>query len=131
MKKEVVLSKSGMACLWECGGGFSNTGYATCVADKYGNPKSAIFIKDRGDLACNEHALVPVVYGDLVCEVNRPNKFELDIKVYQVQEVENNSATLVELEDISKLQQLTDATVYKSQIYHCRIPVYVKQVISW
>ena len=35
---KVELSKRGIPCIWECGGAYSNTGSATLVCDKYGNP---------------------------------------------------------------------------------------------
>ena len=66
LKIKIVESKRGIPCLWERGGGYSNTGEATLICDKDGWQKKAIYIRRSGSLACEEHALIPVKVGDVV-----------------------------------------------------------------
>ena len=64
-------SRSGLACLWECGGGLTNTGRAQLVASPTGKPKRAIYIRTHGDLCNGDHAPIPVRVGDCVVSVDR------------------------------------------------------------
>jgi hypothetical protein len=57
-------SRSGLACLWERGGGLTNTGDAQLVTSPTGKPKRAIHIRTHGELCCANHALIPVKVGD-------------------------------------------------------------------
>ena len=68
MSKEFVIerSKRGIPCMWECGGGYSNTGESQIIAGKNGEAKQPIYIRRRGELACCEHALIPISVGDYV-----------------------------------------------------------------
>ncbi len=67
-KKLILLSvtDSEIPCLWEKGGKDQN-GYASAllIADSKGYKKDSIYFKP---LYCDEHALIPVVIGDLVCD---------------------------------------------------------------
>jgi len=70
MAFNLTISKSGLPCLWESGGGATNTGGARIIADRDGQPKKPIYIKRRGQLSCKEHALIPIQVGDYVVEVS-------------------------------------------------------------
>ena len=62
----IEISKKGIPCIWEAGGGWSNTGYATVIAGTHGEAKKAIYVRTYGDLACKDHALIPVQVGEYV-----------------------------------------------------------------
>ena len=59
-------SRSGLACLYECGGGLTNTGGAHLVTSPTGKPKRAIHIRTHENLCNDDHALIPVKVGDCV-----------------------------------------------------------------
>jgi hypothetical protein len=63
-KIKIEKTKKGYPALWERGGGYTNTGVATIIAGKGGQPKRAIYIRQRGPLANDDHALIPVEVGD-------------------------------------------------------------------
>ena len=50
-KVNITASKSGLPCLDECGGGWTNTGFAQIVADALGRAKRAIHDRTNGELA--------------------------------------------------------------------------------
>jgi hypothetical protein len=86
-KIKIERSKSGIPCIWEKGGGYTNTGEATIVAGKNGLPKKAIYIRQRGELANAEHALMPVEIGDYVIEANHHRK-DFYISVMKIVDIE-------------------------------------------
>jgi hypothetical protein len=57
--------------LWEAGGGLTNTGRATIIADKNGRPKHPIYVRGAGSLSCGEHALIPIEPGDYVIKAHQ------------------------------------------------------------
>ena len=65
---EMELSKNGLACMWERGGGFTNTGRATVICGPEGQRKKPIYIRRSGSLSCGNHALIPVELGDVVID---------------------------------------------------------------
>lgn len=71
MKKiNLTISKRGLPCIWESGGGATNTGDAVIVADPLGQPLAPIYIRRSGALSNSVHALIPVVEGCLVVEAS-------------------------------------------------------------
>lgn len=80
---KVERTRKGYPAMWEKGGGYSNTGSAQLVADSKGAPKLALYVRERGPLACEEHALFIVKPGDLVCKVNRARD-DWDIYLYRL-----------------------------------------------
>lgn len=125
---ELTVSKSGIACLWESGGGWSNTGYATVIAGTHGEAKKAIYVKTHGDLACKDHALIPVKVGDYVINAEN-NRKEENIEVYQITGI-NLDRKIAEAASVEQmpahLQEAVDACVAKSYDYHCCTPYYCK-----
>lgn len=127
MKKFTIeISKKGIPCLWESGGGWSNTGYATVIAGTHGEAKKAIYVRTHGNLACDDHALIPVKVGDYVINAEH-NRKEENIEVYQITGInlDDKIAEAVAVEKIpTYLQDAVDACVAKSYDYHCRTPYY-------
>ena len=63
---KVEFSKTGLPCMWESGGGATNTGGAKIICSANGLPKKAIYIPRGGHLSNGEHALIPVTIGDII-----------------------------------------------------------------
>jgi hypothetical protein len=63
---EILRTRDGRPAVWEQGGGLSNTGSAVIVAGPEGQALPAAYVRRSGDLACREHALVPVAPGCVV-----------------------------------------------------------------
>ena len=142
------VTKSGKFGLWEWGGGFTNTGDATIICNSDGSPKRAVFIKKRGHLACESHALVLVNLNDYIINIFRRRE-RYTIRIYQITEfkksehIVSDGRTLVswcavanEVYNYSQgewypekpdfLEQAIEAGKEKSNCYHCREPHYVK-----
>lgn len=125
---ELTVSKSGIACLWECGGGYKKIGDATIVAGSHGEAKKAIYVRTYGDLACKDHALIPVKVGDYVINAGHEHGNNT-IEIFQITEINLDSkiAEAVSVEKIpTHLQDAVDACVAKSYDYHCCTPYYCK-----
>ena len=95
MKIEIERTKKGFPALWECGGGFTNTGEATIIAGKDGKAKNPIYIRKRGSLANGRHALIPIEVGDYVIEVDHHRKdFYISVMKIVDVDIEEQCATL-------------------------------------
>lgn len=121
-------SRSGLACLWECGGGLTNTGDAQLVTSPTGKPKRAIHIRTHGELCCTNHALIPVKVGDCVVDVDR-HWDRVSIKVERITAIDGDTATLERTDDLISYDAI-QAAVAKSEDYHCREPYYIKQLFE-
>lgn len=99
--KEIRIEKTkkGYPALWECGGGFTNTGEATIIASPSGGPKKAIYIRRRGSLANGHHALIPIEVGDYIIEANHHRK-DFNIYVYKILDFQ------FETEDVAIVKQV-------------------------
>ena len=117
-------SRSGLPCLWECGGGLTNTGYARLITSPTGKPKHAIYVRTHGDRCCGNHALIPVKVGDCVVSVDR-HWDRVSIMVEKIIAIDDDTATLERTEDLISYAAI-EAAVAKSQDYHCREPHYIK-----
>lgn len=149
-KFELEKSTRGHLCFWEHGGGMTNTGYAAIVADKNGQAKRAIYVKRRGHLANDKHALIPVVAGDFIINAHH-HRGDFTIRVYKIidfikkvyefdskadfQILEYNYAVCEETFTLDKgewnvdlpnyLGDAVDAAVEKATCYHCRRPHFI------
>ena len=47
---EIIRSKSGIPCLWEQGGGYTNTGYAVIITDKNGDKAKNQYMSKEEDI---------------------------------------------------------------------------------
>lgn len=123
---DLTISKKGIPCLWEQGGGFTKTGRATIIAGNNGAPKRAIYVRTHGVLACDEHALIPVQPEDYMIHAEHSHGQNF-VEVYRIKEINLDEKTAV-VESVEKIpQQLSnavDACVDKSYDYHCRSPYY-------
>ena len=124
MRFTVSFSKTGSTCLTECGGSYTNTGSARIIADHNGYPKWAIMVFDRGDLACGDHAVIPVLVGDVVITVDRHHD-KVALAVERIVSIDGNTAnTVPTTEEIC--WDAVEAAVAKSYDYHCRKPYYIQ-----
>ena len=134
MKFELTLSKKGIPCLWESGGGMTNTGSSQIIADPNGAKKRAIYIKRSGSLACRQHALVPVAKGDVVIKAYH-HRGDFEIRVYRLDNIVDAEAEAVLEYEFSdgewnkdipeSLKDAVRAAMKKATDYHCRTPYYV------
>lgn len=142
MSKEFVIerSKRGIPCMWECGGGYSNTGEATIIAGPSGEKKAPLYIRQRGPLACAHHALIPVDVGDFIITTNH-HRGDFETRIYRVEEIQAETAICSIIGEYSRgewafsteprpevadhLPAAVDAAWEKATCYHCREPHYV------
>jgi hypothetical protein len=84
MEKMIIeRTKQGYPAYWEGGGGHRNTGDATIISGKDGQPKKAIYIRTRGSLANANHALVILEVGDYIIEANH-HREDFNIYIYKI-----------------------------------------------
>lgn len=134
--EKITRSKRGLPCLWEKGGGQTNTGEATLIAAPDGAPKRAIYVRRSGALANEEHALIPVSVGDLVVEAEH-HREDFTILVKQItsihlvdDEVELSTLHVFDMgewdtEPLPQFASLIEAAQDKATCYHCREPHYI------
>lgn len=120
----ITRSKRGIPCLWEKGGGYTNTGEAQIITDGQGYPKRAITVLTHGDLACRDHALIPVREGDHIVTVYR-HRDKIAVQVDVITSIEGDTAKTVP-EKAAICGDAIWAAAEKSQDYHCRRPYYVQ-----
>lgn len=130
IQDKVSFSKSGVACLAECGGGNTKTGSVICIGDQYGNAKPAIYVPQKRDFNGN-HAAIPVVPGDVVVKVDRHHGDQLDVVTYRI--VGWDSAGNVSYQQIPNQNNGVCADIYNAAIakvncFHCREPHYITNV---
>ena len=135
MKKiEIERTKKGYPAFWEVGGGFTNTGYSYIVANKDGQPKKAIFVRNRGHLANGEHALIPIAVGDLIINADH-HRSNFKIFVYRITDFLEEEALVERIAKFSKgewdtelpvyLEAAVQAAIKKATCYHCREPHFI------
>lgn len=145
----IEKTKKGYPALWESGGGYSNTGEATIIANSDGTPKKPVYIRQRGDLANKHHALFIVSTGDLVIMADH-HREDFNINVHRIANITEEEAELQLLasyqqgewdnkdieEAIEAVKQNNNHTYYdigyaieeaknKAMCYHCREPHYI------
>jgi len=133
-KIKIERSKKGFPCIWEHGGGYTNTGVATIIAGKGGEPKRAIYIRQRGPLANDNHALIPVEVGDYIIYANH-HRGDFELATYEIVDIKEDVA-IVELkhefssgewdkEPPAYLEAAIEVAKQKATCYHCREPHYI------
>lgn len=148
-KTRIEITKKGYPAYWEAGGGSTNTGNATIIANKDGQPKKAIYVKTRGNLANSYHALIILEVGDFIIEADHHRKdFEIQIlKVldFEVKCVEFYGETTEETYAIMEqvycfdkgewdaelpafLEAAVQAAMEKATCYHCREPHFIHEL---
>ena len=134
---KISKSKRGIPCLWERGGGYSNTGEAQLICDKNGWQKKAIYIRKSGELACNEHALIPVRENDVVVIASHHRR-DFTIEIYSIAEIQGDEAHLELINSFSNGEwdnnkdywhesPVVEAAMNKATCYHCREAFFIKE----
>ncbi len=101
--KTILLERTrkGLPALWECGGGYSNTGDATIIAGPKGEKKKSVYIRQRGELANREHALFVVCEGDTVIQSSHHHG-NFRHQVYRIVAIRCDEAELELLAEFSR-----------------------------
>ena len=117
--------------MWESGGGYTNTGNAVIIANADGSKKRPVYIRRRGPLACDNHALFVVKPGDIVVEASHHRR-DFEIRVWCIDQILEEEARLNLLHEFSlgewdtelpeDLQAAVEAAMNKATCYHCREP---------
>lgn len=112
----------------------SNTGNATIIARADGSPKSAVYVRTRGTLAGERHALIAVEPGDLVVDADH-HRYDFEIMVDQIVSINGKEAETRTLYTYSRgewdkkppagVLRAVEAAREKAQCYHCREPHYI------
>lgn len=137
MKKEFSIerSKKGIPCMWECGGGASNTGDSRIICDMNGNPKTPLYIRRRGSLSNDNHALIPVRVNDVIIDAYQ-HRGDFEIGIYQIKEIKDDEAVSEKINGfdygewdnpLEKFKSAVDAAMKKAKCYHCRRPFFIKE----
>ena len=124
----------GLPALWEQGGGYRNTGFATIVAGREGERLRPFYVRGRGHLANGEHALLPVKPGYVVVEADH-HREDFRIQVWEVLAIDGDEATLGLVAEFDegewdhplpqKYLAAVEAAKEKATCYHCRAPHFV------
>jgi hypothetical protein len=137
--EEVLLpierSRSGLPCLWEAGGGATNTGDAQVVARPDGGPPRAIYVRRSGTLSRDQHALIPINIGSLVIKAEH-HRGDFAIRVIRIVEIGSADALgrIIAVFERGEwlpqpppepIMQAVMAARAKSRCYHCREPHYI------
>lgn len=137
-KIKIEKTKKGYPALWERGGGYTNTGVATIIAGKGGQPKRAIYIRQRGPLANDDHALIPVEVGDYIIYANH-HREDFNIYIYKILDFDDvEDVAIVEpvhkfnrgewdKEPPASLEVAVEAAKQKASCYHCREPHFINE----
>ena len=139
MEKTIItvsISKSGLPCVWESGGGYTSTGNSIIVCNRHGDAKKPIYIPRC--YACGQHALIPVRVGDHIIKTSRHQE-DYEIGIYRVMGINtvdaNATLSLVNKYDSGEwdsplsedLEPAVNASKRKARCYHCREPHYIKE----
>lgn len=135
---KIELSKSGIPCVWEEGGGMTNTGGCIIIANNDGTPPQAIYIKHKGHLACGKHALIPIKESMYIIDTWHHNQ-DFTIKISEISSInkDNKTAEIEEIYVFSEnewnidvpefLHDAIKAGMKKATCYHCRSPYFCKE----
>ena len=139
MKKVLIeRTKKGFPAYWEHGGGYTNTGVATIIANKDGQPKKAIYVRSRGQLSNSHHALFILDVGDYIVEADH-HRGDFEIEIYRITGFEDKEGAIFAVEEqvscFSKgewdkeppayLEVAVQVAMEKATCYHCRRPHFI------
>lgn len=127
IKHEVTYGKK-LPALFERGGAYSHTGFSRIVANNRGLPRRPTYIKSKGDLCCQDHALITIRVGDIVAEGVRTGHNTVCVTVYKINDIKNGKVYLESINDatgIPGFHAVVFAAAKKALHYHCRRPYYV------
>jgi len=127
----IERSRTGLPCLWEQGGGATNTGSAQVVAGRDGSPKRPIYVRRRGSLSSGEHALIPIELHDVVVYADH-HRQDFYVEVARIVEIRDEEAVVEPIATFdegewnrdlpSELKSAVEAAMEKAVCYHCREP---------
>lgn len=133
-KIKLEKTQKGYAAFWERGGGFRNTGNACIVADREGQPKKAVYVRRRGHLANENHALIIVEPGDFIVFADH-HREDFTITIYQIIDLKTDESDNIYAVTVKKrtfdlgewdedlpahLEAAVEAAKEKALCYHCR-----------
>lgn len=134
MRLQIERTKKGFPAYWESGGGYTNTGEATIIANKDGQPKKAVYVRRRGHLANSEHALFILEVGDYIIKAFH-HREDFNISILKVLGFEEETAVAEQVnyfnsgEWDTELPDFLKAVVHvakeKATCYHCRRPHFI------
>jgi len=134
-KIKTETTKMGYHALWECGGGATNTGESSVIANENGLPKKPVYVKRGGHLACQNHALIIVENGDYIIKSYQKHK-DFWIRVLKIIGFDGEYAVSELIYEYSEgewneslpayLEAAVQAGKEKATCYHCREPHYVE-----
>lgn len=137
MKTKIERTKKGYPAFWEAGGGFTHTGEARIVAGAEGQPKKAVYIRKRGELANSEHALIILEVGDYIISASH-HRGDFEIYICKVVNFKDAYAILERVYEFSEgewnaelpafLEAAVQAAKEKATCYHCREAHFIKEV---
>jgi hypothetical protein len=140
MKKMLIeKTKKGYPAFWEGGGSYTNTGEATIIANKDGQPKKAIYVRGRGELANAHHALIILEKGDHIIDASH-HREDFEIAIYEIVELKTEEThAYAVVEQINRfsmgewdaelpayLEAAVQAAMQKATCYHCRVPHFIE-----
>lgn len=89
MRYPLSISKTGLECAMESGGGMTNTGEATIIASPDGGKPQALTVFTGGHLSNSNHALIPVGVGCYVLMGGR-SRSDLNMTIWRVDSLHNS-----------------------------------------
>ena len=133
-KAKIEKTKKGFPAMWEAGGGYTNTGYAVIIANADGSKKRPVYIRRRGPLACENHALCVVKPGDIVVEASHHRR-DFEIRIWRIDQILEEEAQFTLVNEYSQgeweadlpafLEAAVQAAMKKATCYHCRMPHFI------
>lgn len=131
---EILVSRSGIPCIFEAGGSYKHNGWSRIITSKSGNAKRPIMIRNHGPLACQDHALIPITVGTLIFEgkqVNNildDNSIETIVRVYKVTSIDiENKIAHIEPSMYEGKRHPVICAALKANHYHCREAYYIRR----
>ncbi|MGQ4893351.1 MAG: hypothetical protein ACP6IQ_01860 [Candidatus Njordarchaeia archaeon] len=130
------LTKKGYPALWEEGGGYSNTGRSRIITGPKGERLTPVYIRRRGRLACEEHALFIVKEGCHIISASH-HRADFNIHVFKILSAKKDY-NKIEVEEINSfsmgewdeelpeyLEEPVKIAKEKALRYHCREALYI------
>ena len=122
----IERTKKGFPAIWESGGAYTNTGNSIIISDKNGNEKKPLYVRNYGNRACGNHALIKVDVGDYIYEVCR-HRESYKYHIYRVIHIYDTYISSIEVEFHPKNGKALMCAIDKAFDYHCREAFFVKK----
>jgi len=139
----ISKSKKGHPCLWQEGGGASNTGHATIIVGPNFEPLRALYVRGSGSLSNSEHSLHIVQVGFHII-VSAHHRRDFTTRIYRITNITVDDVAQTELvaefsegqwchqgEQLYRtninFKNAVEAAEDKAVCYHCRSPHYIAE----